>query len=210
MLHTFRNSETMSVLITLTYPREFPQDGRTVKRHWAAFRHWLTRRRVRGEWFLEFQKRGAPHFHVFVDRFVDYQEVAAAWYRIAGGGDRLHLAAGTRVEQLREVYAAARYAEKYAVKAEQKEVPEGFEEVGRFWGTFGGLKVEEVTSAEGTMAEMAPVVRVARNAYNARRRSVGLRAKRDKGRYSFTAFEVGPCVALYMDLTGAATLPLLC
>lgn len=208
---TFRNCEGLTHMVTLTYPREFPQDGKTVKKHWSAMRHWLTRREVKGCWFLEFQKRGAPHFHLFIDRWVDYRELAAAWFRIAGGGDRLHLAAGSRIEQLREDHAAAVYAEKYAYKADQKEVPEQFVDVGRFWGRFGGLEVEPVAVSESseriaidratgevTASETVLLARAAIRLYNARRRRLGLAPWRDNGKRGFTAFDCGDALARYL------------
>lgn len=52
-------------MITLTYPSLFPKDGAVIK---ADMNHFLTMMRDRGWgdylWFLEFQKRGAPHFHI--------------------------------------------------------------------------------------------------------------------------------------------------
>jgi len=57
-------------MITLTYPAEFPSDGKTVKNNLRAFLEWLTRdlgARPSYLWFLEFQKRGAPHFHLLID-----------------------------------------------------------------------------------------------------------------------------------------------
>jgi len=57
-------------MITLTYPLEFPSDGEKVKANFKAFLEWLTRdlgSRPNYLWFLEFQSRGAPHFHLLID-----------------------------------------------------------------------------------------------------------------------------------------------
>jgi len=55
-------------ILTLTYPSLFPNDGENVKKDLHRFLTWFKRR---GEteflWFLEFQKRGAPHFHILSD-----------------------------------------------------------------------------------------------------------------------------------------------
>jgi hypothetical protein len=141
-------------MITLTYPKEFPCDGKTVKGHLNRFLTWL--RRDTGGcsylWFLEFQARGAPHIHVLTDtpyprRNADaYRRlrfrVSATWYRVVGSGDSKHLAAGTRTERIRKQDGAARYATKYAFKMKQKRVPEGYRNVGRFWGASRDVKPE--------------------------------------------------------------------
>lgn len=55
-------------MITLTYPADFPANGATVKEDLRVYNQWL-RGRFKTEilWFLEFQKRGAPHFHVLLE-----------------------------------------------------------------------------------------------------------------------------------------------
>src|SRR5512146_128055 len=53
-------------MITLTYPNEFPVSGKVCKQHLDAMLKALKRKCGDGLqylWFLEFQKRGAPHFH---------------------------------------------------------------------------------------------------------------------------------------------------
>lgn len=132
-------------MITLTYPQEFPSDGQTVKRHLDSFLKWL-RRETGGMdylWFLEFQKRGAPHFHILYSAQWDRRRreekalrfrVSCAWYRIVGSGDIKHLWAGCRTERIRKENGARNYAVKYASKMQQKTVPEGYRNVGRLWG----------------------------------------------------------------------------
>jgi hypothetical protein len=135
-----------SVMATLTYPGEYPGDGREVKRHLDCF---VKRafRYVDHEsppepksifWFLEFQRRGAPHFHLFLNFSIPWQAVAQWWYEIVGSGDDRHLQAGTRIEALYHGrYGTIGYATKYAAKLEQKEIPQNFVNCGRFWGIYG-------------------------------------------------------------------------
>lgn len=132
-------------MITLTYPSEYSNDGLAVKRHFREFLQFC--RRDLGTpfylWFLEFQRRGAPHLHLLLDwplprsrqavQAVRFR-VASTWYRIVGSGDEKHLAAGTRTERLRSSEGGARYAVKYACKMRQKVVPVQYQNVGRFWG----------------------------------------------------------------------------
>lgn len=132
--------------ITLTYPARWTKDGRVVKKNLKAFIQWLRRRDSEVEylWFLEFQRRGAPHYHILVDspiKCFDFQELSYAWARIVDKNiDPDHLKAGTRVESVRKGGNLAHYAVKYAMKMYQKNVPELYQNVGRFWGVSKGVK----------------------------------------------------------------------
>jgi hypothetical protein len=90
-------------------------------------------------WFLEFQKRGAPHIHVLMgkDVEIDREWFASTWFRIVGSNDAKHYRVHLHAKQWQKVYSedgCERYVAKYAHKTFQKVVPEGFENVGRFWG----------------------------------------------------------------------------
>ncbi len=167
LLHTVKNADCdFHTMATLTYPAEFPASGRIVKGHLKTFFKRLLRQwpGVQGVWFLEFQRRGAPHFHVLLSlklwevgelverkrhfrgqtkifRTVpEIQEMVSRWwFEIVGSGDEKHLRAGCAVEQIEEQDGALRYAACHASKPHQKDVPEGFEDVGRFWGVVGGV-----------------------------------------------------------------------
>jgi len=55
------------VMVTLTYPADFPMDGNLVKAQFESLvKRWLRQwgERPRGMWVIEFQERGAPHFHM--------------------------------------------------------------------------------------------------------------------------------------------------
>jgi hypothetical protein len=86
-------------------------------------------------WVLEFQERGAPHFHLLVDIGKDEgltkEWVATTWARIASADPR----AGTRVDSIYANEAIA-YLLDYLSKAKQhqKTVPGFFSNVGRLWG----------------------------------------------------------------------------
>lgn len=127
-------------MLTLTYPREFPNDGRDVKRNLNHFLVMLRKKVPALEylWFLEFQKRGAPHIHLLIRgarvNKPMMQWVSQTWYRVCGTGDVKHLAAGTRLERIKVPNGARNYAVKYAHKMQQKSVPPNYRNVGRFWG----------------------------------------------------------------------------
>jgi hypothetical protein len=133
-----------TAMITLTYPEDFPHNGKLVKGHRKRFLQWLSMERFPGcsyLWFIEFQRRGAPHFHILFTERVGGQrqfralqwEVAHKWHNIIKSGlDGLR--AGTRTERLRSPEGGRHYAVKYAQKMKQKIVPAAYENVGRFYG----------------------------------------------------------------------------
>lgn len=147
--------------LTLTYPRDFTNDGIRIKRDLAAMRKRLRRMGVRDDiWFLEFQNRGAPHFHLYLGQCPTgnlergVKACSEAWYEIVGSGDPKHLkftmglcGGGNKpcLEPMRNPHAASYYAVKYVVKANQKTVPPDYQNVGRFWGYGGQLKPVFVT-----------------------------------------------------------------
>lgn len=129
----------------LTYHDQWPTDGRTCKGHLNA---WLTsvRRILPGVgylWIMEFQRRGAPHFHVFLSVPPDEPtriRLADAWCRITSPGDAAALAFHRHREnwipwEMRQ----AGYLAKYLDKDAQKAIPEGYGSFGRFWGCTRGL-----------------------------------------------------------------------
>ena len=146
LVWTLRNAKVEWVAsVTLTYPREYPKDGRVVKEHWDKFRAALVARwpGIKYLWVLEFQQRGAPHYHVLLSQWVPKKWVAEEWNRVVGG-DEEHLRAGTRVEGVRGAQSLVRYlVGRYCGKKEQKEVPADFKNVGRFWGCSYGLAAPE-------------------------------------------------------------------
>lgn len=129
--------QDFSIMATLTYGKDYPRDGQRVKAHLRAFVERLRRREWFADnslvWFLEFQERGAPHFHFLGTGWISKNWVAQAWAEITGGDAR----SCSRVEALRNPDSAGAYARKYAMKTEQKCVPSGFEHIGRMWGCCG-------------------------------------------------------------------------
>jgi len=128
-----------------TYHLDWPQDGRVIKQHLNAFLVELRRRRpdLRYLWVLEFQDRGAPHFHIYLSTPPEpelHEFLASTWVRITDKGNAKALA----VHRHRKQFAAwdmgsGTYVAKYLEKQGQKIVPEGFENVGRFYGASRGI-----------------------------------------------------------------------
>lgn len=144
---------TFDTMITLTYPGEFTKNGIAVKHHRKRMIQWLGRKCEIDSyfWFLEFQRRGAPHFHIFTSGGCPNKmrpDISLKWYGIVDSGDDRHLRAGTRTERLRRPDAAGRYAAKYASKPHQKIVPKDYRNVGRFWGHSKDVKPEPIAQQE--------------------------------------------------------------
>lgn len=199
LMFTARNFPGLEIMLTLTYPSEFPLNGRTVKDHWKRFRQWMVRNGANtGLWVLEFQKRGAPHFHIFIRHALDRNEVSSAWYRIVGSKDPKHLVAGTRIETFRHPPALGSYVMKYASKMEQKDVPPEFENVGRFWGVWGKPDISKQIHLPQSVGKH--LVRTIRRAHIKVRRSWTSHNRfRDNGRSGFVAWETSLMVRRMLD-----------
>lgn len=195
---TARNLQGLTTFVTCTYPSEFPGDGREVKRHFSLLRKWLVRRGAAGIWLLEFQERGAPHLHAFITKHVDELALQRAWSLIAYGMpsdseiDPPQLLR-TQCERIRSKTMPGAYAAKYGAKLQQKDVPEQFRNVGRFWACFGGLRVIKTILDSAEAQVLAPVVRALRNRYHHQRRTWRhARPWRDTGTTTWTAYGLGP------------------
>lgn len=132
------NREALSCLplmITLTYHNDWPADLKGCKLHLERFCKRLQRghKNVAIIWKLEYQKRGAPHFHLLVFNipWIAHVEVARHWYEVVGTQDNALRRAGTRVERIRCWNGVISYASKYLGKV----LSEGPDvSPGRFWG----------------------------------------------------------------------------
>ena len=115
--------------------------------------------RCRMFWHLEFQRRGAPHWHCLMVLPLTVRGqpiikvVSRQWYEAVGSEDPKHLAAGTRIDFDESIKGTdplrvALYFAGYSIKtgggkdkSYQFEVPEGWADsngsVGRWWGKFG-------------------------------------------------------------------------
>ena len=137
---------TLTSMFVCTYPDEFPSDGRESKRQLDVFLK-AFRRKFKGFgylWVLEFQKRGAPHYHLFTALPVNDENkkwLAETWCRIACSHDYEKAMAVHTGEKafITWTMGTGAYLAKYLDKANQKYVPEGYFSVGRFWGSSRGL-----------------------------------------------------------------------
>lgn len=139
------------VMITLTYHNDWSEDPRSWKDQLDAFRKRLERKlgKFSAIWRLEYQRRGAPHFHLLcwfnnspdpmsrnnkllleVVRFY----VPSMWWDVTGRTSPEHLNAGTRCELPRSWKGANAYLSKYMAKPEQLAAAQTAP--GRFWGVW--------------------------------------------------------------------------
>ena len=104
---------------TLTYPADFPLDQETFKRHLKVFsQRFLREFPAAGfHWKLEFQTRGAAHFHPifwnlgsdreFLGKFRIW--LACNWYEVVGSGDQKHLLAVIFADLIHSQFGVMRY-----------------------------------------------------------------------------------------------------
>jgi len=154
-------------MITFTYPKHYPMDGNIVKLDIGAVLQKVRREEWQYLWFLEFQKRGAPHFHLLVTADVITPKMRVdfglhwtarialrEWYTQACPPDE-YMAEVLKMakfnthysswELIRDADGARNYVAKYAGKERQKRVPARYASVGRFWGASRGLKPKGLT-----------------------------------------------------------------
>lgn len=201
LIHTASNA--MPALVTqmlLTYHNSVP-DGETAKKHLHA---WLAvlRRACPGVgylWILEFQKRGAAHFHVWLTEPYSEQlwkRLGVAWNRLVEPGSAKHLQMhselwldrkkGWQQAMIPWEMKGAGYLRKYMSKEAQKCVPDGFGWVGRFWGSTRNLVPDGIeVDAESLPIPITQLTRTLSKGLEARRRrgaAVGRKIAKAKGK----------------------------
>lgn len=144
------NREALPLFVTLTYHLEYPSDFEGYKYHLHHFLISLSRAFPCAGvmWKLEFQERGAPHYHLFVWN-VSLQDLQAfvpdAWHKIAGAGSNFHLAwhkgelgNGNNhcVQSIKSWNGVKYYASKYFSK-----IDDATSRGGRIWGKSGSYLV---------------------------------------------------------------------
>jgi len=151
-------------MITLTYGKVYPTSGVDVKEDLNRLLTSIRARYKRASqvtpsylWFLEFQRRGAPHVHVLITASpcstMTREDLAKMWCAAqklegrlvkAGYGEEERAKERKKVvavhmhkktwEAIKSQNGATRYVSKYALKTKQKVVPKNFQDVGRFFG----------------------------------------------------------------------------
>ncbi len=136
--------------ISLTYHEKWPDDPDGWKKHLQAWEKRMDREYgdLPGVWKLEFQKRGAPHFHLILFLPLDLVHnpsdvsrlkrfVARTWNEIAGYGSTEHIAYGSDVRFKGSWRGVMSYTAKYMSKEQLVAVTTEDGRVmrtGRCWG----------------------------------------------------------------------------
>lgn len=168
--------DQMEYEVGLTYPNEFPTNGLLVKQHFHKLRMRLNYHGYKNIWILEFQGRGAPHFHMLLNKEITEEALAKMWFNIVKSGDIKHLGHGVHVGKIRSKERMSHYFVKYLSKQDQKFVPEEYHNVGRFWGASRDLLQCTVKKFYGNLEdirELKKQVRPMRRWFNAQKRSWG-------------------------------------
>jgi hypothetical protein len=134
---TFRAFKGRMIFVTLTYPKQYPEDPELCKRHLKALRKRLHREygSFVAFWRMGMQRRAAFHFHVLLfvgSSFGPIGElrrfISSSWYEVTGKVSEGHLRTGTRVEAVKKWKQATSYVERYLAKPE--EFPKGWRQAG--------------------------------------------------------------------------------
>ena len=127
--------------MTLTYPEEFPINPRVYKANLKEFhrKFEVEYPGVQAIWRLEFQKRGAPHYHLMILdwRPGDDGEVEWMWKCTCHTWDMAHELLGVNYELIvdgNQQSLIAHYLAKYIAKVDQTEVKNAIVKCGRWWG----------------------------------------------------------------------------
>ena len=127
--------------VTLTYPDVWNPDGHEYKKHLRRFRARIERKfgKVRVLWRLEFQRRGAPHYHLlFFDApWIEKEWLSDAWWGSVGSRDADHREYGTNIKGVAgqgENGKIISYVAKYAAKPLQEGTVKDDSWTGRYYG----------------------------------------------------------------------------
>lgn len=172
---------TFQSLMTLSYGANYPFSGRIAKRHLNHFL--VASKRAFGHyehiWVLEFQERGAVHFHIATTlpepNVVQKEIFARIWQEIStpyswmycqldNDGKRFfegqtlltdqavftHHCSEKAWEKVRKGDSLSHYFAKYTMKIRQKKVPSYYSDVGRFWAASQGVKLPDGENFHGS------------------------------------------------------------
>jgi hypothetical protein len=196
----FRSFKGRMIFVTLTYPKQYPEDPELCKRHLKALRKRLQRefKPFAAFWRLGIQRRGAWHFHLLLFVGPSFGSVGelrrfilSSWYEVTGRISEGHLRTGTRVEAVKKWKQATSYVERYMAKPE--EFPEGLQ-TGRIWGVWN----EELLPVRWKTAEVS-----LRDTYQIRRIYRKLARRKGSGSlHSITVFVQHENVVRLLEFLG--------
>lgn len=166
---SWRNMDN-AAFVHLTY-HDWPDDWREWKRHLKLFLNRLRRAFPESGalWKLEFQERGAPHYHLIVTGLKQYSVrwfrvwVRLAWAQIAHTQSEYRGKFATRVDKILDRVHALSYATKYQSKLVETQIDTATGEImppppcGRYWAFWGQIDrspVIDTHTSKGALADL--------------------------------------------------------
>lgn len=129
------------IMITLTYPKDFPSAAQS-KLHLNNFLQTLMRMTnvSSAVWVMEFQRRGAVHYHILCDaKFISHDRISSMWFSATNGESDVRAGCQT-IRLYGDKSGHICYLSKYLSKSYQKaaeSVSENDLQRGRYWGIRG-------------------------------------------------------------------------
>lgn len=132
-----RLAPSRATFVTLTYPATYPE-VRRAKEHLRAFLERIRRLHPESSaiWRLEFQARGAPHFHIVFYNlpYLPFHVLRKMWREVIGHSETEALFVNIKLcTSKREI---ANYVSKYVAKVSSLFNKDAYPHVGRWWGVF--------------------------------------------------------------------------
>lgn len=137
--------------VTLTYPADFPTDSRIYHAHLKEYRRRMERTygKVSVIWRLEFQERGAPHFHLmyFDAPFIPIYDWVNLWDSVINTPYPFRIGNSVDIKFNRH-HADSRqigyYVGKYLAKVDTRTLRSIPEKPGRMWGKWNVQEIDPV------------------------------------------------------------------
>jgi len=127
-------------MITLTYHTDFP-DFKESKQNLHSTLIKIRRMGLKYLWVVEWQGRGFPHYHIWMNRELDNVEIRSivkTWLNVTqkynNTSDSRKFHNHEKIYTVWNVDLNINYAVKYAEKQQQKFLPVGVRGFGRWWG----------------------------------------------------------------------------
>lgn len=147
-----------TIFVTLTYHKIFPKDLKNLKNQLNKFLIYLKRNYKNSDfvWRLELQKRGAPHYHLFIfsKTLIEKKDIPQIqttikkiWFKCINDKNKWMDSYSVRIDLIDNHQKVFAYISKYAGKTnESKQTPS----LGRRWGYSKTLILKEVDMIEIT------------------------------------------------------------
>jgi hypothetical protein len=159
-----RIAPSRAVFVTLTYPERYPSTARA-KMHLRALLERIRRRYPQSSafWRLEYQERGAPHFHLlfFELPFIPFATLRQWWAEIVSAYVDGYLPR-VRIEKIRSHRGAMYYTAKYVAKMSEEGsvsaffILDAYLHAGRWWGIFNKYSLPYADSIYMEIEQFTP------------------------------------------------------